>query len=129
MGELKLKTRPVLFLVEDNVAYKILVARMLEQEGFWVVMLNDGNHAINMFKHIKPDIILSDIEMPGLDGFSMKEKMEELYPNLQVPLVYFSSSQEKKIIEKANILGNEKCIQKPVYQKHLSNTLLSVLNK
>ena len=125
---MNLDNKPVLFLVEDNLAYKILVARMLEKEGFRVIMLDDGNHAIRMFEDITPDIILSDIEMPGLDGFSMKEKIHELYPNIQVPIIYFSSTQEKHVIDKANYLGTDLLIKKPVQQQNLSRTLFSILN-
>lgn len=121
--------KPIIFVVEDNDAYRILLGRMLEQRGFLVLMFADGYKAIEMLEYIIPKIILSDIEMPGMDGFTFREKINHLYPELNVPFQYISSTREKEIIEKANRLSIEDVIQKPVKAEEISVILRNGINK
>ncbi len=117
--------KPIVFIVEDNDAYRILVSRMLEQRGFLTLMFEDGYGAIKMLEYITPDIILSDIQMPGLDGFRMNEKIKEFYPELNIPIQYISSTKSKDLIKQANLMGVNKLIQKPAQANELSDILLS----
>jgi len=121
--------KQIVFIVEDNDAYRILVGRMLEQRGFLVLMFEDGYKAIEMLEYIVPNIILSDIEMPGMDGFTLYEKIEDLYPDLNVPFQYISSTKEKAIIDKANALSVEKLVLKPAKAEELSFILKSAISK
>ncbi len=122
-------TKPIVFIVEDNDAYRVLTGRMLEQRGFLVLLFSDGYKALEMLEYIIPNIILSDIQMPGMDGFTLHEKIEDLYPNIKVPFQYISSTTEKSVIERANSLSIEQLVQKPAKPEELSRTLKRAINK
>lgn len=122
-------TKPIVFIVEDNDAYRILTGRMLEQRGFLVLLFSDGYKALEMLEFIIPNIILSDIQMPGMDGFTLHEKIEDLYPNIKVPFQYISSTTEKSVIDRANSLSIEQLVQKPAKPEELSRTLKRAINK
>lgn len=122
-------TKPIVFIVEDNDAYRILTGRMLEQRGFLVLLFSDGYKALEMLEFIIPNIILSDIQMPGMDGFTLHEKIEVLYPNIKVPFQYISSTSEKSMIDRANSLSIEQLVQKPAKPEELSRTLKRAINK
>ncbi|MEO9887367.1 MAG: response regulator [Balneola sp.] len=121
--------RPIVFIVEDNDAYRILTGRMLEQRGFLVLMFADGYKAIEMLEYIVPSIILSDIQMPGMDGFLLHEKIGDLYPELNIPFQYISSTKEKQLIDRANTLSIEKLVQKPARAEELSLILKNAISK
>lgn len=122
-------TKPIVFIVEDNDAYRVLTGRMLEQRGFLVLLFSDGYKALEMLEFIIPNIILSDIQMPGMDGFTLHEKIEDLYPNIKVPFQYISSTTEKSMIDRANSLSIEQLVQKPAKPEELSRTLKRAINK
>ncbi|MBO6620960.1 MAG: response regulator [Balneola sp.] len=122
-------TKPIVFIVEDNDAYRVLTGRMLEQRGFLVLLFSDGFKALEMLEYIIPNIILSDIEMPGMDGFTLHEKIEDLYPNIKVPFQYLSSTTEKSVIDRANSLSIEQLVQKPAQPEELSKTLKRAISK
>lgn len=67
--------------------------------------------------------------MPGMDGFTLHKKIEDLYPNIKVPFQYISSTTEKSVIERANSLSIEQLVQKPAKPEELSRTLKRAINK
>ena len=121
--------KPIVFIVEDNDAYRVLMGRMLEQRGFLVLLFSDGYKALEMLEYIKPKIILSDIQMPGMDGFTLHEKIEHLYPDLNIPFQYISSTSQKNLIEKANAISIENLIRKPAKPDELSMILKRGLDR
>ena len=88
-----------------------------------------GYKAIEMLEYIVPSIILSDIQMPGMDGFLLHEKIGDLYPELNIPFQYISSTKEKQLIDRANTLSIEKLVQKPARAEELSLILKNAISK
>jgi CheY-like chemotaxis protein len=125
----KVRRKPRIFIVEDSDAYRVLMGRMLEQRGFLILTFSNGLEALEMIAYVVPDLILSDIEMPIIDGFTLHDKMKELYPNVIVPFQYISSTVEKSIIEKADTLSVEKMVRKPAQADELSTILKKAINK
>lgn len=121
--------KQIVFIVEDNDAYRVLIGRMLEKRGFLVLMFDSGFKALEMLEFIVPSIILSDIQMPGMDGFTLHEKIEAMYPNINVPFQYISSTTEKELIERANALSVHKLVRKPAHAEELTSILKLGINK
>jgi CheY-like chemotaxis protein len=67
--------------------------------------------------------------MPGMDGFTLHEKIEHLYPNTNIPFQYISSTTQKSLIDRANSIGIQKLILKPAKPEELSDILKSGINK
>jgi len=121
--------KQIIFIVEDNDAYRVLLGRMLELRGFLVLMFENGFKALNMLEYVIPSIILSDIQMPGMDGFKLREEIGLMYPEVKVPFQYISSTREQKVIEKANELSILELVQKPARPEELSEVLKMGINK
>jgi CheY-like chemotaxis protein len=123
------KDKPLVFIVEDNQAYRMLIGRVLEQRGFLVMMFEHGRKAMDMLNYIQPSLILSDIAMPCMDGFELYSKVKEYYPKLRIPFVYLSSSTCPKDIDKATKIGASRMLGKPISPDDLAQTLDTVLKE
>ncbi len=121
------RNKPLVFIVEDNNAYRMLISRILQKNGFMVMVYDHGKKAAEMLKYIRPDLIVSDIEMPGMDGFEFQDHVKRNFPELKIPFIYLSSTTCEKSIEKATTLGATDMLDKPVSVQKLRDTIYEVL--
>ena len=102
------KTR--VLVVDDEKYILQLFKRALESEGFDVTMAADGESALSLFKEIEPHIILLDIRMPKLDGYSVLERIRE---TSQVPVIMLTALPEQEGVRRCFDLGADDYIRKP----------------
>ena len=78
-----------LMIVDDHPMVREGLAAMLESEHDFVVsaLAATGEEAIAIGKMAKPDIVMSDIRMPGMDGFGVLERLKEIHPDIRVLLM------------------------------------------
>jgi len=62
---------PRILVVDDESTIRLLIREVLEQRGFQVLEAEDGPGALKVFDEGKPDLVLLDVFMPGLDGFQV----------------------------------------------------------
>lgn len=63
-----------ILFADDDLKYSILLKRFLEKEGYEVTYTGNGAMALEQFSVIKPDLVLLDINMPGLNGFEVAKR-------------------------------------------------------
>jgi chemosensory pili system protein ChpA (sensor histidine kinase/response regulator) len=124
MENLKQKT---VFLVEDSLAYRIIVQRILERNGFTVLNFDNGKTASEMFEYMIPDLIISDIQMPIMDGFEFHKFVKENYNDQQIPFIYLSSITSKKVRKKAKKLGATNLLGKNISRENLQEKVEQAL--
>jgi two-component system chemotaxis sensor kinase CheA len=92
------RRKPVILLVEDSVPVRTQERRLLERAGYEVVIAVDGLDAYNKLKTCEFDAVLSDVEMPNLDGLSLTKRIRQLqeYKDLPIILVTTLDSDEDK---------------------------------
>lgn len=73
--------------VEDNAVNMILVERIVEAEGHELVKAEDGQSALSLLEGFVPDIILLDINLPGIDGLELARRFKADPKLAQVPLI------------------------------------------
>ena len=122
-----IKDKPLVFIVEDNNAYRMLLGRILEKNGYMVMMFEHGRKAAEMLEHIKPDLILSDIMMPCMDGFEFLSFIRQHYDQCNIPFIYLTSSTTEQNMIKANKLGAKGLLGKPITPAELNFTLNKAL--
>jgi CheY-like chemotaxis protein len=84
-GELKMTTpAPHVLIAEDDVHLRVLLSAILTQAGYKVRTAEDGFSALAEIRIEIPDIILSDLYMPGMSGFELLSVVRRLYPVIQV---------------------------------------------
>ena len=106
-----------ILVVEDNPANMRLVSDLLEINNYAIIKAYDGETAVNIIKNVKPDLILLDIILPGIDGFEVFKKIREDKNLDNVKVIAFTASamevDEKKIIQ----AGFDGYIKKPIDTK------------
>ncbi|HYE75719.1 MAG TPA: response regulator [Blastocatellia bacterium] len=99
-------------LAEDNQDQRDLYTFVLKQAGFEVCQAEDGNSALAELHRHRPDILVTDVMMPGMNGIELIERIrneEELH---DLPIVVLSAYSD--ILIKAHLKGATEIIQKPI---------------
>jgi len=106
-----------ILFADDDTKYSLILKRFLENEGYTVTYFNNGLSAAEQFQHIKPDLVLLDINMPGLNGFEVAEKIRETDKQT---LIFFLTDRSDKTdrLKGFNLKGND-YLTKPFYPEEL----------
>jgi CheY-like chemotaxis protein len=84
--------RPIALVVDDSMLIRHTVCRYLEDRGLGVESATDGLEALEMLKSIRPDIIITDIQMPKLDGHRLIEVLKSNPETSRIPIVVLAGS-------------------------------------
>lgn len=107
--------RKKILLVDDDEDFRNLAGLLLETAGYLVEQATDGVEAIVTLREKSFDLILSDIEMPGLDGFTMLQALQS--KNLSTPLIFLTANDSMDKEERGYELGALDYIRKPIRRK------------
>jgi DNA-binding response OmpR family regulator len=94
-----------ILIVEDDRFLRELIARKLKNEGYEVSEAVDGEEGLKRIKEEKPDLILLDLILPGIDGFEVLVKAKEDPTTAQIPVIILSNLGQREEIEKGLKLG------------------------
>lgn len=78
---------PVILIVEDNEANQLLASAVLEREGYRVEVASTSDEALNRLARKAPDLILMDVQLPGLDGLSLTRLLKADERTASIPVV------------------------------------------
>jgi len=115
-----------LLYVEDDALTQKIVKSVLHGYFKEIYIANSGLEGIELYKRELPDIILSDISMPGMNGLEMSQKIKKHNPNQHI--VLFSSYSDIEYFSKAINIKIDKYILKPLNTKQMFETLDEVVN-
>jgi len=93
------------FIVEDDEFLRSLTVKRLEKEGYEVAVSPDGEGAMAGILKAKPDIILLDLLLPGLNGYEVLQKIRDSGETKALPVIVFSNLGQREDIEKAKAIG------------------------
>jgi DNA-binding response OmpR family regulator len=94
-----------ILIVEDDRFLRELIARKLKNEGYEVLEAIDGEEGLKKIKEEKPDLILLDLILPGIDGFEVLTKAKEDSDTAQIPVIILSNLGQREEIERGLKLG------------------------
>ncbi|MBB2954266.1 MULTISPECIES: response regulator transcription factor [Sphingobacterium] len=97
--------------VEDEASLALIVADSLEMNGFSVRHCQDGQLALRLFEKQKPDILLIDVMMPVMDGFTLATHIRAL--DSQVPIIFLTARVQTEDVVKGFHLGANDYVKKP----------------
>ncbi len=115
-----LENTSVLF-VDDNLVVRKEIGRFLKNRVGTHYLADDGRMGLESFKKFKPDIVLSDLQMPDMDGLEMALAIKEIDPN--VPVILMTAYDDKKYLLKALDIGIDGYIVKPVNYDILARSI------
>ena len=110
---------PTVMVVDDSLTVRKITGRLLEREGFRVVTAKDGVDALEQLLDTLPDVILSDIEMPRMDGFDLARNIRNDPRLKSVPIVMITSRLADKHREYARQIGVDHYLGKPYQEEEL----------
>src|SRR4051794_19091917 len=104
-------------VVDDEVKARTALAELLREEGYQVETAADGFKALPKLEELEPDLVLTDIKMPGLDGIELMNKVRERDPETVVVLMTAFGAVETAV--KAMRMGASDYLTKPVNMDEL----------
>ena len=114
-------------IVDDTKHVVVLLKHYCQKAGYIVIESFDGEDALEKVKSEKPDIILLDIMMPGLDGFSVAQKLRENDDTKFIPIIMITALSELSDRVKALDIGVDDYLTKPVDEVLLITKIRSLL--
>ena len=106
-----------LLIVDDEIEICEFLKSFFEDRDYKVATAHDGPGALEQVDRFKPEVVLLDIQMPGMDGLQTLSKIKGLHPKVKVIMVTAVETQEK--IEEAMRLGADNYITKPLSLEYL----------
>jgi len=108
-----IKNKEILY-VEDAFENRLLIRRILQAEGYNVIEAENANHALEVLKTETPDLILMDINMPDIDGYTLTSQLRT-YPELEnTPIIALTANVMRGDRERTLAAGCNGYIQKPI---------------
>lgn len=114
-----LPSRPTILVVEDEQVILEIITFFLEGEGYQVLKALNGEQALTLLGKAKPDLIISDIRMPGMDGFELCEKVRANADFGQLPFIFLTGRDERADVRRGMGLGADDYLTKPFEPEEL----------
>ncbi|RPJ02465.1 MAG: hybrid sensor histidine kinase/response regulator, partial [Chloroflexi bacterium] len=111
----------IILFVDDNAALLRSVERLLTMEGYGVMLAADGRDAMQQLEQgpAQPDLIISDITMPGMDGFQFYKELRKHNQWMDIPFIFLTARDQIKDLEEGYLLGADNYLVKPLDQDRL----------
>lgn len=117
-----------ILLIEDDKFLRELMSKKLITLGYDVVSAADGESGLVMIKETKPDVVLLDLILPGINGFEVLEKAKQDPETVNIPVVILSNLGQGEDIEKGLALGAKDFLVKAHFTpQEIVNKLKSIL--
>jgi signal transduction histidine kinase/CBS domain-containing protein/ActR/RegA family two-component response regulator len=114
---------PLIMLAEDNLANISTIAGYLEAKGYRILLAYNGQEAIDLAKSEQPDLILMDIQMPGVDGLEAMQRIRQERTSIDIPIIALTALAMKGDRERCLEAGANDYLSKPVKLKQLAASI------
>ena len=120
---------PTILIVDDEPNIVIPLQFLMEQNGYSTLVAQSGEEALEMISKEKPDLVLLDIMLPGVDGFEVCEIIR-LNPEWRNTRVIFLTAKGRDVdIAKGMVLGADEYITKPFSNQQIIDAVKKLLEK
>jgi chemosensory pili system protein ChpA (sensor histidine kinase/response regulator) len=119
----------VVMVVDDSLTVRKVTQRLLEREGYRVILAKDGVDALEHLQETIPDLMLVDIEMPRMDGFDLTRNIRGNDSTVNVPIIMITSRTADKHRNYALGLGVNAYFGKPFQEDMLLAAIAGLLDK
>jgi DNA-binding response OmpR family regulator len=118
---------PTILLVEDDHNLSEIVKFHLERHGFTVKTATDGVKMFNELRESKPDLIILDVMLPGIDGFKLCALVKNYEPYKDIPIIIFTARTGEEAQKLAQETKSDAYITKPFNPNILLQTINNLL--
>ncbi len=116
-----------ILLIEDNEQNRYLLTFLLEQNGDRVHAAFDGPRGVEMAGALVPDLVLLDIQLPGMDGYAVAHALRRLESLRGVPIVAVTSYAMAGDRERALAAGCDGYLEKPIDPDHFVEQIAAIV--
>lgn len=115
-----------ILIVDDEENTRIGLSKLLSQEGFEVESAANGDDALNLLNHHKVNLVISDINMPGMNGLAFLRELSRKFPSTNVIMITAYGGVESYL--EAMNLGAYEYLHKPVRLEELRSVMKKIFN-
>jgi DNA-binding response OmpR family regulator len=120
---------PLIVLMEDDAATRLLVESVLKKEGYDVMSAENGLDGLALVRMHRPDVVVSDVQMPLMDGFAMLQALRAEPEFTTLPVILLTSLQDRAHVRAGMTTGADDYITKPFKLQELSDAVNAQLSK
>ena len=115
-------------VVEDTYDDQQLISRMLEHHGVQVVLAKNGHECLSLLNEIEPTLIVTDLAMPGKDGWQTLVAIRSNIETAHIPVIAMTAYHSTDVAEDAMNAGFDGYFPKPVNPKTFVNRLAEIIS-
>ena len=115
-----------ILVIDDEVGIRNLLDTLLRRKGYDVVLADNGQKGLAVFRRERPDVVVLDLKMPGMDGFTVLQQVRSLNP--QQPVIILTGAGTPEIEQQVRALGVTEFVEKEFSLHLLGDSLKRLLN-
>lgn len=119
----------MIVVIEDDAGTRMLVSQVLKKEGHQVTAAEDGGKGLELIRELKPDLVVSDVQMPVLDGFEVLDMVRNDKSLAATPIILLTSLQDRNHMRQGMTTGADDYLTKPFAPQELREAVSAQLNK
>ena len=121
---------PLTILVaDDDLGTRLSISDYLELSGYWVVMAEDGRKALEMVEQYKPHLIVTDVTMPGMDGYELMRQIRHQTAFRLLPVIFLTARTSTNERIRGYQLGCDLYLPKPFELEELGAVIRNLLER
>ena len=124
-----MKNNATVLYIEDTFENRILIRRILQAEGYTVLEAENASDALEILETATPDLILMDINMPDMDGYTLTAQLKTIPKLRDIPVIAITANVMRGDRERTLIAGCDGYIQKPIDVDALPQQLFRYLKR
>jgi CheY-like chemotaxis protein len=119
----------LIVVMEDDAGTRMLITSVLKKDGHEVLAAEDGAQGLALVRAQSPDLVISDVQMPGMNGFDMLAAMRQVAALAPIPVILLTSLQERAHMRIGMTAGADDYITKPFRAAELRQAVAAQLNR
>lgn len=119
---------PRILIVEDEPSIALSLRFLMEQEGYQVHVVEDGEAALEACRNVPPDLVLLDVMLPGMSGFEVCRQLKAGPDGQAIKVVLVTARGRETDLEKGRAVGADAYIVKPFAIREVMETVRTLLN-
>ncbi len=124
-----MRPKPYVLIVEDEPSIALSLRFLMEQEGYQVAVVEDGEAALTVCQQVAPDLVLLDVMLPGISGFEVCQQLKSSAEGRAVKVVLVTARGRETDLEKGKAVGADAYIVKPFAIRDVMDTVRRLLNQ
>ncbi len=117
----------IVLVVDDEDMTRKLLRLMLERDGFTILEAEDGQQALEVIAESKPDIVILDVMMPNMDGFTTCQELRSQPETAELPIILLSARSQTEAVRAGLESGADRYMTKPISKPELVQTITDLL--